>query len=79
MKLTIDLKSAVLGAAACGLIILATGAAEPQPSGIGRYQVAGAAGTFVILDTVTGVPWYYNMGTQITRNSEAFFNPKNVK
>jgi streptogramin lyase len=79
MKIDLDLKSAALGAAACGLIILATAAADRPPTSIGRYQVAGGAGTFVILDTVTGKPWYYNMGSQITRNSEDFFTQKSDK
>jgi hypothetical protein len=59
MHTKIDLKSALCGLALGVLAMLVIGAAEPsnQP---GRYQVAGGAGSFAVVDTVTGQVWAAN-------------------
>ncbi len=59
MNTKIDLKSALCGLAVGVLGMLAIGAAE-SPNSIGRYQVAGGAGSFTIVDTVTGQAWGAN-------------------
>jgi len=79
MNLDINLKSAACGAAACGLALLAIGAADQPPTETGRYQIAGGAGTFATLDTVTGQTWIFNMGTEVTRNSPNFLIRKDGK
>jgi hypothetical protein len=59
MTTKIDLKSALCGLAVGVLAMLAIGAAESS-NAIGRYQVAGGAGSFTIVDTVTGQAWGAN-------------------
>jgi hypothetical protein len=56
MNTKIDLKSALCGLAVGVLGMLAIGAAESSNS-MGRYQIAGGAGSFAIVDTVTGQAW----------------------
>ena len=59
MNTKIDLKSALWGLAVGVLGVLAIGAAESSNS-TGRYQVAGGAGSFTIIDTATGQAWGAN-------------------
>jgi hypothetical protein len=59
MNTKIDLKSALLGLAIGVVGMLAMGAGESSNS-VGRYQVAGGAGSFTILDTATGQAWGAN-------------------
>ncbi len=59
MNTKIDLKSALCGLAVGVLAMLAMGAGESSNS-VGRYQVAGGAGSFVVLDTTTGQAWGAN-------------------
>ncbi len=58
----IDLKSALCGLALGVLAVLAIGAAEPS-SPVGKYEVAGGAGSFVIVDTATGQAWGATLGS----------------
>jgi hypothetical protein len=66
MKSKIDLKSALLGLAVGVLGMLAIGAAESSNAN-GRYQVAGGAGSFTIIDTATGQAWGANTTSQGTQ------------
>jgi hypothetical protein len=56
MNTKIDLKSALCGLAIGVLAMLVIAAAESS-NPVGRYQVAGGAGSFTIVDTVTGQAW----------------------
>jgi hypothetical protein len=60
MKTTIELKSVLCGLALGVLGMLALGAGGTSDSS-GRYQVAGGAGTFTIIDTFTGQAWGANL------------------
>ena len=62
MNAKIDLKSALGGLAVGVLGMLALGAGESS-NPIGRYQIAGGAGTFAIVDTATGQAWGANFAT----------------
>ena len=62
MNTKIDLKSALCGLAIGVLGMLASGAAESS-NRVGRYQIAGGAGTFAILDTATGQAWGANVAS----------------
>jgi hypothetical protein len=57
MNKRIDLKSAVAGLAIGLTIMLATGAATPKPTAIGRFQISGTASHAVVIDTATGQVW----------------------
>ena len=52
MKLNI--KSVLMGIAAGVLATLVIGATDLSTNPIGRYQIAGGAGFFVVIDTATG-------------------------
>jgi hypothetical protein len=56
MNTKIDLKSALFGLAIGVLGVLAIGAGETSNPN-GRYQVAGGAASFMIVDTATGQAW----------------------
>ena len=58
MNTKIDLKSAVFGLILGILAMLALGSTTGEP--VGRYQVAGGAGFFTIVDTTTGKAWGAN-------------------
>jgi hypothetical protein len=66
MNSKIDLKSALFGLAVGVLGMLALGAAESSNPN-GRYQVAGGAGSFTIVDTMTGQAWGANTASQGTQ------------
>jgi hypothetical protein len=59
MNTKIDLKSALCGLAIGVLAMLVIAAAESS-NPVGRYQVAGGAGSFAVVDTVTGQTWAAN-------------------
>jgi hypothetical protein len=59
MKTQIDLKSAVCGLFIGIITMLAVGAGESSNQ-IGRYQIAGGNGQFIIVDTTTGQEWEGN-------------------
>ena len=62
MNTKIDLKSALCGLALGVLGMLAMGAGEPS-NPVGRYQIAGGASSFTIVDTATGQAWAANLGS----------------
>jgi hypothetical protein len=85
MNTKIDLKSALCGLAVGILVMLATGAAFP--SSPMRYQIAGAANYFMVVDTTTGQVWggnFNQLGTgsaalefrNCPQSSGDFFQPK---
>lgn len=55
MKKPIDPISILLGLGSGVLVMLATGATTSQP--VGRYQIAGAANYFMLVDSATGQVW----------------------
>ncbi len=59
MNTKIDLKSALFGLAVGVLGVLVVGAASPSNPN-GRYQIAGGAGSFAVVDTATGQAWGAN-------------------
>ena len=59
MNTKLDLKSGLIGLGIGVLAMLAIGAAEPQHP-MGRFQVGGGSGTFIIVDTTTGQAWGAN-------------------
>lgn len=60
----IDLKSAVVGLLVGVVAVFAMGAGEPG-STIGKYQIAGGSGFFVIVDTETGKSWAANLASPV--------------
>ncbi len=77
----LDLKSGFFGLCLGALLMLAVGAATPPtptPNTFGRYQVAGGAAQFVILDTQTGQSWLGDFHSTLTppAPSDIFFQPK---
>ena len=56
MKAT-DPKSALLGLIVGILATVAIAAARSDPTGIGRYQIAGTATHGLVIDTATGQVW----------------------
>ncbi len=86
MKSKIDLKS-VLGGLAIGVIVMLVAGASSPSYPYGRYQIAGAANYFMVLDTTTGQVWAGNFN-QLGQGSPAmefrncpqssgdFFQPK---
>ena len=76
MKATIDFKSALYGLAAGILTMLALGSTQPSHP-IGRYQVSGSAGFYMILDTSTGKGWCVNVaGQNFTGTHTGFWESK---
>jgi hypothetical protein len=57
MKFTIDGRSFLLGAALTLVCTLVLGAASPQTTQAGRYQINSNPGTVYLVDTVTGQVW----------------------
>ncbi len=74
MNMKIDLKSALCGLAVGVLAMLAIGAGE-QSGQIGRYQIAGGAGAFTIVDSITGQAWCANVAS-IQTMPAAFWDKK---
>ena len=63
MKITIDVRSALVGLVA-GLVLMFTlGAAVALPHQVGRYQVTAGGNTGLLIDTVTGQigPLFFRM------------------
>lgn len=58
MKITIDLRSALLGLIAGIVVTLTLGAATALPSASGRYAIAAGAHGGYLVDTSTGQVWY---------------------
>ena len=76
MKLNLDLKSMLLGFCIGLLTVLAIGASI-SPNPVGKYQVAGTASYFVIVDTTTGKAWLANFILGTVKHTDAdFFQPK---
>lgn len=77
MKITIDVKSVILGGVAGIAVMLAIGAGTPSDE-IGRYQVsAGSQGCAVIVDTKTGQAWGFQpLSTTLWRKDGNFWDAK---
>ena len=67
MKITIDLRSALVGLVAGVVLMFTLGAAGAAPTGSGRYQVSTGADHGLLVDTATGQVWS-------ARLNEARFN-----
>ena len=84
MKTTIDLKSALIGAA-LGILAMCVVAAEssPQPRPIGRFQIAGGSangdGHFAVVDTVTGQTWCARMSGSALQPMNTGFTEKKLE
>ena len=77
----IDLKSALCGLALGALVMLGIGASvttTSSPNYNGRFQVAGGAAQFVIIDTTTGQSWLGDFHNTLvpTPANDPFFGPK---
>ena len=57
MKAKIDFKSAVLGLGIGVAATLGVGAMASGQGPVGRYQIAGASGHGLVIDTATGRVW----------------------
>ena len=57
MKITIDLRSALVGLVAGVVLMFTLGAAVALPHQVGRYQVTAGGNTGLLIDTVTGQIW----------------------
>jgi hypothetical protein len=74
MNTKIELKSALAGMALGVLAMLAVGAAAPS-NPVARYQIAGGAGSFAILDTASGQAWGANL-VALQGPQPGFWEPK---
>ncbi len=73
MNTKLDLKSTLCGLAVGVLGMLAIGAGDSS-SPTGRYQIAGGAGSFAIVDTATGQAWVAN--TTAVQGTPGFWEKK---
>ena len=72
MKMTIDLRSALLGLIAGALLVLTLGAAT-NPGETARYQLATGDGLVFLADTQTGEVWAIRGANLRKDTSEADF------
>lgn len=60
MKITLDLKSLLIGAVLAGSALFAMGA-KMQMNEVNRYHITGGASYFIVIDTATGQLWAANL------------------
>lgn len=75
--MNINLKSAVIGLLIGIVAILVVGAGEEPAGKVGKYQITGGSGFFVIISTETGQAWFANMASPgVTGIGPDFWNKK---
>lgn len=76
MKITIDLRSALLGFIAGIAVFMLLGAAGGPGDGAGRYQIEmGSGDVGLIVDTATGQVWKHRSLGAVNNDAD-FFKPK---
>ena len=77
MNMKVDLKSALCGIVVGVLAMLVIAAADSSANVVGKYQAAGGAGFFLILDTASGKAWFANVSANnLTHIDKGFFEAK---